>query len=363
MVGTSLGARNGILFKGGDVVERLRAIDHVVLDKTGTLTHGEMDVTDVVAFEGESREILALAARAEHASEHPLARALVDHAHERGLDVEPAESFESVPGHGVKAAIDGERILVGNRRLMSEEGVPVTELEDTLHELEREGKTAILVAREGQLIGAFGQADRIRSTAEAAVDALRARGLAVHMVTGDNERTARAVAEQVGIDPDRVQAGVLPDQQVDVVEDRQAEGHRVAMVGDGVNDAPALAQADVGIAIGAGTDVALEAADLTLMRSDPFDVVKAARIGEGTLAKIKQNLFWALGYNVTLIPLASLGLLQPALAAAAMALSSVSVLTNSVLFTHYDPDRDYRLGGKLGRLFRGARGPPAPQQG
>jgi len=362
MVGTSLGARHGILFKGGDVVERLRGIDQLVFDKTGTLTHGEMRVTDVLAFQPEARDVLAYAASAEHASEHPLARALVDHAESQGLDVDPPQAFENVPGHGVRARVDDRTVLVGNRRLMSREGVHVAEAEDTLHELEREGKTAILVAVDGELAGVVAQADRVRATAAQAVGALQARDIEVHLVTGDNDRTARAVADQVGIDPANVKAEVLPDHKVDVVEALQADDHRVAMVGDGVNDAPALAQADVGIAIGAGTDVAIEAGDVTLMRSDPVDVVKAARIGEGTLAKIKQNLFWALGYNVTLIPLASLGLLQPALAAAAMAFSSVSVLTNSLLFTRYDPDDDYRIGGQLGRLFRPGTGPAAPQR-
>jgi Cu+-exporting ATPase len=363
MVGTSLGARNGILFKGGDVVERLREIDHIVLDKTGTLTHGEMRVTDVLAFTGDEARVLERAARAEHASEHPLARAIVEHAQREGLDVEAPDSFENVPGHGVDARVDGERVLVGNRRLMEREGIHAQEVEDTLRELEREGKTAMLVAAGDEVVGAVAEADRIRASSAAAVDALRDRGITVHLVTGDNERTARAVAEQIGIDPDNVQAGVLPDEKTDVVQALQAQGHRVAMVGDGVNDAPALAQADVGIAIGAGTDVALEAADLTLMRSDPLDVVKAARIGEGTIAKIRQNLFWALAYNVTLIPLASLGLLQPAVAAAAMAFSSVSVLTNSLLFNRYQPDEDYRLGGRLGRLFRPTKRQARPQRG
>jgi len=371
MVGTTIGAQNGVLFKGGDVLERAKDVDTVVFDKTGTLTEGAMELTDVVAVDSdgapiadggaaatdggtvEAREarseddVLRLAAAAESGSEHPLARAIVDDAEERGLDVPDAESFENVPGHGIRATVEGREVLVGNRKLLRDAGVDPEPAAETMERLESEGKTAMLVAADGKLVGVVADADTVKESAKDAVAALRERGTDVMLITGDNERTARAVAEQVGIDPANVRAEVLPEDKSDAVEAIQSEGRKAMMVGDGVNDAPALAVAHVGTAIGSGTDVAIEAADVTLMRDDPLDVVKAIRISEATLQKIKQNLVWALGYNTTLIPLASLGLLQPVLAAAAMAVSSVSVLANSLLFRRYTPDEDYELLGRL----------------
>ncbi|MGM0447857.1 MAG: heavy metal translocating P-type ATPase [Methanobacteriota archaeon] len=377
MVGTTIGAQNGVLFKGGDVLERAKDVDTVVFDKTGTLTEGEMELTDVVAVGGapdggavvkdgneataaESTataddEVLRLAASAERGSEHPLARAIVDGAEARGLDLADPEDFENVPGHGVKATVEGSQVLVGNRKLLRDAGVDPSPAAEAMERLEREGKTAMLVARvpagadDGELLGVVADADTVKPTAKDAVSQLRDRAIDVMMITGDNERTARAVAEQVGIDPENVRAGVLPEDKSDAVEEIQSDGRRAMMVGDGVNDAPALAVAYVGTAIGSGTDVAIEAADVTLMRDDPLDVVKAIRVSDATLQKIKQNLVWALGYNTAMIPLASLGLLQPVLAAGAMAFSSVSVLTNSLLFRRYDPDGDYRLLGFLRR--------------
>ncbi|QSX00739.1 heavy metal translocating P-type ATPase [Haloterrigena alkaliphila] len=374
MVGSTLGAQNGVLFKGGDILERARDVDTVVFDKTGTLTTGEMTLTDVVALEGDGdraaadggdaaadggavvaresldeREVLRLAASAERNSEHPLAQAIVEGAEERGLELTDPESFENVPGQGVRATVEGREVLVGNRRLLEGEGVDPAPAAEAMERLEREGKTAMLVAVDGAVAGVVADADTVKESSQEAVAALRERGLDVMLITGDNERTARAVAERVGIDPENVRAGVLPEDKADALEPIQAEGRKAMMVGDGVNDAPALAVAHVGTAIGSGTDVAIEAADVTLMRDDPLDVVKAIRISEATLAKIKQNLVWALGYNTTLIPLASLGLLQPVLAAGAMALSSVSVLSNSLLFRRYTPDHDYELFGRLRR--------------
>ncbi len=346
MVGTSLGARNGVVFKGGDVVERLQQVDTVVLDKTGTLTQARMEVTAVVPLGGGTEaDLLRYAASAEAGSEHPLGRAVVEAADARGLEVPEAEGFRNVAGHGVRATVGGREVLVGNRKLLEDEGIDPSGAEERLRGLEEEGRTAILVAVDGELSGVIGEADALKPTSPDAVAALRARGLDVHLVTGDNERTARAVAREAGIDEANVLAEVLPDEKVDVVRRLQAEGRRVVMVGDGVNDAPALAEAHVGIAVGAGTDVAIEAGDVTLMRSDLLDVVKALNIGQGTMTKIKQNLFWALGYNTAMIPLASLGLLQPALAAAAMAMSSVSVLGNSLLFRRYDPHEPPRFLG------------------
>ncbi|WP_058996505.1 heavy metal translocating P-type ATPase [Haloarcula sp. CBA1127] len=377
MVGTAIGARNGVLFKGGDVLERVHEVDTVVFDKTGTLTKGEMELTDVEVVgpatdggalkpERERSEafVLEVAASAEHASEHPLAEAIVEGARDRGIEVEDPDEFENVPGQGVKATTRHGRVLVGNRKLLSEVGVDTAPAEERMDTLEREGKTAMLVAlaedaggdgTEGdsdpdyRLIGIVADADTVKESAKAAVSGLRERGLGVWLITGDNERTARAVAEEVGIDPDNVMADVLPEDKADAVDDLQSDGDQAMMVGDGVNDAPALAAASVGCAIGSGTDVAIEAGDVTLLRDDPADVVKAIRISEATLQKIKQNLFWALGYNTVMIPLASLGLLQPVLAAAAMAASSVSVLANSLAFRRYTPDSEYRLFGFLRR--------------
>jgi len=397
MVGTTIGAQNGVLFKGGDILERARDVDTVVFDKTGTLTRGEMELTDVVAFGADGRpiadggdgaagdydptdggegtldepdaapdggataadgdlepreeftetDVLRFAASAERGSEHPLARAIVDGAAERDVDLADAEEFENVPGHGVRATVGGRDVLVGNRKLLEDAGVDTSPAESTMERLEREGKTAMLVAVDGQLAGVVADADTIKPNARAAVQALQERGVEVMLITGDNERTARAVAEEVGIDPENVRAGVLPEDKSDAVEAIQSDGSRAMMVGDGVNDAPALAVAHVGTAIGSGTDVAIEAADVTLMRDDPLDVVKAIRVSDATLEKIKQNLVWALGYNTAMIPLASLGLLQPVLAAGAMAISSVSVLANSLLFRRYDPDTDYRILGRF----------------
>ncbi|HKJ58186.1 MAG TPA: copper-translocating P-type ATPase, partial [Halobacteriales archaeon] len=347
MVGTTIGAQNGVLFKGGDVLERAKDVDTVVFDKTGTLTKGEMELTDVVVFDGDGGpvadggrpaadggalaareridedEVLRLAATAEHGSEHPLARAIVDAAEARGLDVADPDDFENVPGHGIRATVGGGEVLVGNRKLLRDSGIDPEPAEETMERLEDEGKTAMLVAYEGELVGVVADADTIKESAKDAVSALQERGVDVMMITGDNERTARAVAEQVGIEPENVRAEVLPEDKSDAVEAIQADGRRAMMVGDGVNDAPALVVAYVGTAIGSGTDVAIEAADVTLMRDDPVDVVKAIRISDATLQKIKQNLVWALGYNTAMIPLASLGLLQPVLAAGAMAFSSV----------------------------------------
>ena len=375
MVGTTIGARNGVLFKGGDVLETVRDIDTVVFDKTGTLTEGEMELTDVevvgpatdggdvdAVTDGGALEeraelteafVLELAASAESGSEHPLAEAIVEGARERGIDFADAEEFENVPGHGVRATTVHGEVLVGNRKLLEDNGVDTEPVEERMDALERAGKTAMLVALadsgtdDFRIVGVVADADTVKESAKRAVGDLRERGLDVWMITGDNERTARAVAKEVGIDPDNVQAGVLPEEKAAAVEEIQSDGSRSMMVGDGVNDAPALATATVGCAIGSGTDVAIEAADVTLLRDDPADVLKAIRVSEASLRKIKQNLFWALGYNTVMIPLASLGLLQPALAAGAMALSSVSVLANSLAFRRYTPNEDYELLGRL----------------
>jgi Cu+-exporting ATPase len=327
-----------------------------VFDKTGTLTHGEMELTDVVPmseFEGEpapdggrlaefpEMNVLAAAGSAERGSEHPLAQAIVEGARERGYDPDEPESFENVPGQGVRATVDEREVLVGNRTLLGDAGIDTGPAESTLERLETEGKTAILVAVDGELTGVLAMADRVRESAAETVATLRERGFEVVLLTGDNERTARAVADEIGIDPENVRASVLPDEKADAIDAIQADGTHAMMVGDGVNDAPALTNAAVGVAIGSGTDVAIESADVTLMRDDPADVLKALNVSEATITKVHQNLFWALAYNVTLIPIASLGLLNPALAGLAMAISSVSVMTNSLAFINYDPRERY----------------------
>ena len=360
MVGTTIGAKNGVLFKGGDVLERAKDVDTVVFDKTGTLTTGEMEMTDVVTVErladgGTVKEpaavseddVLRLAAAAERGSEHPLGRAVVEGAVERGVEVPEPDAFENVPGQGVRATVEASEVLVGNRRLLRRNGVDASPAAEATERLEREGKTAMLVAYDGDVVGVVADADTVKESSARAVASLKDRGVDVMMLTGDNERTARAVAERVGIDPENVRAEVLPEDKSDAVESIQEGGRKAMMVGDGVNDAPALAVAYVGTAIGSGTDVAIEAADVTLMRDDPVDVVKAIRVSDATLRKIKQNLVWALGYNTAMIPLASVGLLQPVLAAAAMAFSSVSVLANSLVFRNYTPDHDYKVLKRL----------------
>jgi Cu+-exporting ATPase len=363
MVGTAIGATHGILFKGGDVLERVRDVDTVVFDKTGTLTEGEMELTDAqvvgpradgaVPADGSTPEsvteefLLEVAATAERGSEHPIAQAVVAGAEERGVDTAEPTAFMNVAGKGVRARTDHGTVLVGTPALLRDDDVDPTPADGTRERLESQGKTAMLVALDGELLGVLAVADTVKESAREAVAALRERGKTVMLLTGDNERTARAVAEQVGIDPANVRAGVLPDEKADTVESIQSDGTRAMMVGDGVNDAPALAAAFVGVAIGSGTDVAIEAADVTLMRDDPADVLRAINVSEGTLRKIRQNLFWALAYNTAMIPLASLGLLQPVFAAGAMAFSSVSVLANSLAFRRYDPDSRYELLGFL----------------
>ncbi len=360
MVGSTISATNGVLFKGADILEKARGIDVVIFDKTGTLTHGNMVLTDVIPIEepptsdgGErpdggllthvwtAEEVLKAAASAEANSEHPLARAIVEGAAERDLDLADVASFENVPGHGITAELEIGTVLVGNRKLLRDHDIDPTPATATMERLELEGKTAMLVAIDGELAGILATADEIRESAKATVSELENRGLQVLMITGDNERTGHAVAEQVGIDPANVHAQVLPEDKADAVDKIQSDGRRAMMVGDGVNDAPALMTAHIGVAIGSGTDVAIESGDITLMRDDPADVLKAVRIADATINKVRQNLFWAFIYNLTLIPIASIGLLNPALAGIAMAASSVSVMSNSIAFIKYDPHEEY----------------------
>jgi Cu2+-exporting ATPase len=336
MVGTGLGARRGVLFKNAGALEASARIDTVVMDKTGTLTRGEPEVTDVVTLGIDESDLLALAAAVERASEHPLARAIVAHADTAGIRRLDGDRFENVPGHGAVAIVEDRRVAVGNRRLLDREEVDPGELAVLRDELAGAGRTTVLVAVDGRPAGVIALADAPRPTAAAAVAALHDLEVRVVMLTGDNQATARRVADQLGID--QVIAEVLPADKSAQIARLQDEGARVAMVGDGVNDAPALAQADLGIAIGAGTDVAIETADVVLMRSDPLDVPTALRIGRGTLRKMRQNLGWAIGYNAVALPIAAgvfepaFGLvLRPEIAALSMSGSSLLVAVNALM--------------------------------
>ena len=331
MVGSGLGAERGVLIRSGSAIQSLKDIRAVVLDKTGTITRGRPGVTDVVAAEGFTEEqVLGAAAAVEAGSAHPLAEAIVQGAKDRRLGVDPVSGFQSHTARGVEAERDGQRVLVGSRRLLTEHGIDASQLEATLARLESAGKTAMLVAIGDRPAGVVAVADTLKEESAAAIQALRRLGVACVMVTGDNDRTARAVAEQVGVD--EVQAGVLPEGKVEAIRRLQERyGEHVAMVGDGINDAPALKQANVGIAIGAGADVAIEAADVTLVRGELTKVVEAVELSRLTFRKIVQNLFWAWGYNVAAIPIAAVGLLHPMIGVIAMTASSISVIGNSVL--------------------------------
>jgi len=335
MVGTGLGARRGILFKNAISIEQSAKLDTVVFDKTGKLTRGEPEVVSVATAAGmDEDEVLRLAAAAERESEHPLADAVVRAAEARGVDGASAQSFEAVPGHGALATVDGRRLAIGNGRLLEREGIELDGLAARAQELAGEGRTVVQVAVDGKATALIAVADTVRETAHTAVAALEGDGIRPVMLTGDNRQTAERIAGELGIDD--VFAEVLPGDKASVVKELQERGRDVAMVGDGVNDAPALAQADVGIAIGAGTDVAIETADVVLMRSDPLDVATAVTIGRGTVRKMKQNLGWAVGYNSLAIPIAagvfsSWGLtLRPEIAAISMSGSSILVAVNAI---------------------------------
>jgi Cu+-exporting ATPase len=338
MVGTGRGAELGILIRGPEVLEAVRRVDVVVLDKTGTVTEGKPRLTDVVPAPGwDETRLLRLAAAAERRSEHPLGEAVVAGARERGLPLDEPDAFEAVPGGGVAARVAGEDVLVGTRALLRARGVELDGLPEAADALEREGKTAMLVAVGGKPAGVLAVADTVKPTSAEAIARLRRLGLDIVLLTGDNARTADAIGRTLGIA--HVIAEVLPHEKVEVVKRLQAAGQRVAMVGDGINDAPALAQADLGIAIGTGTDVAMEASDLTLVSGDLRAVAAAIALSRATMRTIKQNLFWAFIYNLIGIPIAALGLLNPIIAGAAMAFSSVSVVANSLRLRRFRPPR------------------------
>ena len=329
MVGTGKGAENGVLIKSGEHLERAYEMDTIVFDKTGTITKGEPEVTDIVVFNSlERSQLLQMAASVEKTSEHPLGQAIVKKAEEELLMLKEVESFMAIPGKGLKAKLNGEEIYIGNRKLMEDIKVSIKMGEEDLIRLENEGKTAMLISTNNELAGIIAVADKIKDSSKKAIEELKAMDLEIYMITGDNERTAKAIAHEIGIE--NVLAEVLPENKAEVVEKIKAEGKHVGMVGDGINDAPALAAADVGFAIGTGTDVAMEAADITLMSGDLMGVVTAIRLSHKTMRTIKQNLFWAFFYNSIGIPFAALGFLNPMIAGAAMAFSSVSVVSNSL---------------------------------
>jgi Cu+-exporting ATPase len=331
MAGSGRAAEAGILFKGGEHLEQTGHIDTVVLDKTGTVTHGKPVLTDVIpapGWQGGEDLLLRLAAAAEKPSEHPLAEAIVRGAEERGLMLAAAGEFAAVPGYGIRATIEDRRLAVGTRRLLEESGVDFGGAGREMERLEQAGKTAMLVAVDGTYAGVLAVADTMKESSREAVDRLLKLGLTVVMLTGDNQRTAEAIAKQAGIP--RVLAEVLPEGKAEEVRKLQQEGRKVAMVGDGINDAPALATADIGMAMGTGTDVAMEAADITLLRGDLNGIADAIYMSRRTMGNIKQNLFWALAYNSLGIPIAAAGFLAPWLAGAAMAMSSVSVVLNAL---------------------------------
>jgi Cu+-exporting ATPase len=329
MVGTGKGAENGILFKGGEHLENAHKIDTVVLDKTGTITKGEPEVTDIITLTGiEAKDALLLAAAAEKGSEHPLGQAIFKRGQQEFAEIPSAESFAAIPGRGVEALVNGKKVLLGTRKLMNEQNIAAEPSEEEMNRLESQGKTAMLMALDGSIAAIIAVADTVKENSVEALRQLSQMGLDVVMITGDNERTARAIAEQVGIK--HVLAEVLPEDKANEVAKLKAQGKKVAMVGDGINDAPALATADVGMAIGTGTDVAIEAADITLMRGDLRGIAASIALSRATMRNIKQNLFWALFYNSLGLPIAALGFLNPVVAGGAMAFSSVSVVSNAL---------------------------------
>jgi len=330
LAGVGKGAEYGILLRSGEYVERARKLKTVVFDKTGTLTKGEPTLTDIVVYNGYAeKEVLKLAAIAEKGSEHPLAEAILKAASQGGSDVPDAVSFEAVPGQGVRCTYENKRILLGNRRLMQSEKVSIEQMQQDLERLEAQGKTVMILAVNGEPAGVVAAMDTPKENAVEAISKLKSMGLEVAMLTGDNETTAKAIAKQLNID--HVIANVLPWEKVNAIKKLQSEGKTVAMVGDGINDAPALAQADIGIAIGSGTDIAKETGGIVLIKDDLRDVALAVELSKKTMTKINSNLFWAFIYNTVMIPVAAAGLMNPIFAAGAMAISSLTVVTNSAL--------------------------------
>ncbi|PRR90688.1 MULTISPECIES: heavy metal translocating P-type ATPase [unclassified Bacillus (in: firmicutes)] len=339
MAGSGRAAESGILFKGGEHLEVTQSLDTVVLDKTGTVTKGEPSLTDVMAYANWTEDaLLQLTGSAEQQSEHPLARAIADGMKEQGLEAVEVEAFQADPGHGIEAIAAGRKLLIGTRKLLQKHHIPYDQVEASVTLLEQQGKTAMLVAIDGEVAGIVAVADTIKSSSPQAIKRLKEQGIHVVMMTGDNKLTAEAIAKQAGID--HVIAEVLPEEKAAHIAALQEQGKKVAMVGDGINDAPALATANIGMAVGTGTDVAMEAADITLMTGDLHAIADALEFSKKTMRNIKQNLFWALAYNCIGIPIAAFGLLAPWLAGAAMAFSSVSVVLNALRLQRLKPVRE-----------------------
>ncbi|MEM2160171.1 MAG: heavy metal translocating P-type ATPase [Candidatus Nitrosotenuis sp.] len=338
MVGVGKGAEAGILIRGAEYLERSQKITTIVFDKTGTLTKGEPSVTNIVEFGGFTQnQILEYASSVESGSEHPLAQAIIRDAQMKNITSKNPENFEAISGMGVSAIVNGKTILFGNRKLLTKFNIPTEQIEQKMESLESEGKTVMIVAVDHTIAGLIAVADTLKESSRAAIESLKSLGIETVMLTGDNERTAKTVAKNVGID--KVIANVLPAEKADVIKKLQSEKKVVAMVGDGINDAPALAQADIGIAIGSGSDIAKETGGIILIKDDIMDVARAVRLARATMKKIKQNLFWALIYNAGAIPIAAIGLLSPIVAAAAMALSSISVIGNSYFLKRFKIDK------------------------
>ncbi|WP_133243485.1 heavy metal translocating P-type ATPase [Pueribacillus theae] len=335
MVGTGKGAENGVLIKDASHLQMLKDIDTVILDKTGTITKGKPEVTKIRAFTISENDMIRAVASAEQASEHPLAKAIIDYAKEKKIKLENPVRFEAMPGYGVMSVVGNKTYTVGNQKLMEFKRIDISNLANEMEKLEAKGNSVIMVTEDDRLIGYFAIADTVKESSRQAIKELKDRGIDVIMMTGDNKHTAKAIADEVGIG--HILAEVLPEHKAKEVEKLKKKGKKVAMVGDGINDAPALAAANVGIAIGTGTDVAIEAADVTLMRGDLLSISDSIQLSYATIRKIKQNLGWAFGYNVVLIPVAALGFLNPILAGAAMALSSVSVVVNTLFLNRWKP--------------------------
>ena len=341
MVGSGIGAENGVLIRKGEAIQTMKDIHTIVFDKTGTITKGKPEVTDIIAApDSNEQELLQLAASVESGSEHPLGEAIVRGAKNREIEVKEIKNFNSVTGKGVKAEVKSKEVLVGSRKLMESAEIDTADFENELQRLENEAKTAMLAAADGKMLGIVAVADALKEDSVQAIAELKKLGLETAMITGDNQRTAEAIANEVGID--HVVAEVMPDGKVDKVKELQSEFGVIAMVGDGINDAPALTQANVGIAIGTGTDIAIESSDITLVRGDLSSVITAVKLSRATFRKIKQNLFWAFFYNLIAIPVAILGLLHPVIAEMAMATSSISVVTNANLLRGKNVQADYK---------------------
>ncbi len=328
MVGTGIGASNGILIKSGESLELAHKITDIILDKTGTITEGKPSVTDYVLIDGDKEKVLQIITSVENKSEHPIAKAIADYGVQHNQKFLPVEDFDSITGFGVKAKVDGVQILIGNEKLMEKFSIDVESAQNLTKKFFEEGKTVVMTAINGKLSAITSVADQLKPSSKEAISNLKKLDINVIMLTGDGETTAKSISKQLGLE--NYIAEVLPGDKSKTIKELQKEKSVIAMVGDGVNDAPALAQADVGIAMASGTDVAMETADITLMKNSLQDVVKAIKLSHITIRAIKQNLFWAFIYNVVGIPLAAMGLLNPMIAAGAMAFSSVSVVTNSL---------------------------------